>query len=715
MLILQFNRLLLLFTLTYYLGLVSLLAQSNNEKPVISELIMKIGEKRYALGNNLISYNGDKYLAFEYTEGDEVVEVKMYLYAVNNVKSLELVKSNDYAVVDSLLNFNDQYYAFKIKFNNLSQSDYLNFTFKVFNEDGDEYYQRINLFPFTQTAVTFIPQGEELYVGEVKTFELLTNNIQNINTKAILTEGEEINYWLSQRGGKLMLHVIPSEPGKKTLNLKIRVLKPFLNEDGEPTYELPVITRKFTIKESRLTFLDLDNNDIILDENTQLTGIEIQIENNPKLKLGKTYRIEAQEERGGALVAEIFTRSSLSNNRVLCWLRVYAYHRIGDGYLYIKDGDEAQFITNFRIGHKTKITKVSILRSGEEWTDNLSIYPGELIDVRVEGVALDKANLRFAGLYKLLTDSAQSNDHRQVFTLSIPITISKRRIYLTDHGEQTPFSLVVKEFQKPMPLDFVKINYGEGARPITEFDGPVLYNKNIQDVIISFDASLLDRAEKLHGKQYLSIDIQVTGNRRELIDLKTINDVVICPAETSYRFPFYAKNDCNRENITLNNYIRRKTHELYEWSKIELTVRHRKDKYSDQGYIQKFELILARRSSFDIDISFPAGLLIQKAGEEDIGSFSGISIAAIAQFKFYKPKSIAQLRPYRIGAGFLAINSFNFNDDADRDLALVVLGSVYPIKREDSKLNFPLHVGAGFLMGDQKWFYLVGPGIKIRF
>ena len=66
------------------------------------------------------------------------------------------------------------------------------------------------------------------------------------------------------------------------------------------------------------------------------------MESSRLLRMQKTYRLESQEEPGGSLIGEIFTKSSLANNRVLCILRVYNYHRKPDGYLYIKDGDVAR-------------------------------------------------------------------------------------------------------------------------------------------------------------------------------------------------------------------------------------------------------------------------------------------------------------------------------------------------------------------------------------
>jgi hypothetical protein len=115
-------------------------------------------------------------------------------------------------------------------------------------------------------------------------------------------------------------------------------------------------------------------------------------------------------------------------------------------------------------------------------------------------------------------------------------------------------------------------------------------------------------------------------------------------------------------------------------------------------------------------VSFPAGLLTKRVGESGYGSFSGISLATLAQFSFYNPEKINRLRPYKIGAGFVAINAFNLSSDTNvnRDLGLVVIGSVYPTRR-DAKLTFPLYLGGGYLLNNKNhWFFLLGPGIGIK-
>ena len=165
------------------------------------------------------------------------------------------------------------------------------------------------------------------------------------------------------------------------------------------------------------------------------------------------------------------------------------------------------------------------------------------------------------------------------------------------------------------------------------------------------------------------------------------------------RATFYADKQCRTDPLSLNALLGRKTYDLDEWSRIVVTVKHQASQYGEPGYAQTVELVLKRRYKFDIDVSFPAGLLTRKQGESSFGNLGGISLATLAQFSFYSPTKINRLRPYKIGAGFVALNAFNLgSSSANRDLGLVILGSVYPTRRE-AKFTFPLYLGGGFLLG----------------
>jgi len=69
----------------------------------------------------------------------------------------------------------------------------------------------------------------------------------------------------------------------------------------------------------------------------------------------------------------------------------------------------------------------------------------------------------------------------------------------------------------------------------------------------------------------------------------------------------------------------------------------------------------------------------------------------------------------KLGFGFIALNAFNFSSqNINRDMSLVALVSLYPTTK-DRKLNFPLYMGGGYFLSENKFFFLVGPGIQVSF
>jgi len=168
--------------------------------------------------------------------------------------------------------------------------------------------------------------------------------------------------------------------------------------------------------------------------------------------------------------------------------------------------------------------------------------------------------------------------------------------------------------------------------------------------------------------------------------------------------------------LSLNKYLRRSTSDLDDWSRINLTFKSTPGKYNDVQE-KEVEIILKKKYKFDIDVSFPAGLITvsedpENAGKTSYSNLYGISMAMVAQFAFYHPEKIAKVRPYRFGAGFLALDAFNFQSER-QDLALVALASLYPTTR-DKKLAFPLYIGGGYQFKAEKWMLLIGPGISVK-
>lgn len=701
-----------LFAFTaFFIAIVPAIGQSTIEQH-FSNVEIKIDTALFSWKKDRLMINNEPHLSFAYQKNDPMVEVRFY--PKEGVKIQELKKSDRYKILDSLTWINDNYFRVKLRFNDISNDGLFALTPMVLKQ-GKKINLDLPLFPYTYTYATIQPGDVELFIGEEKQFEVITNHPENLNIDPRWKEAEHYEYRIFRKGNKILFSVIPSKRGEININFSVALNRPYLNEDHAPKYTLEPQRIKFNVKGSRLSFLRFDERDLTF-ERDKIEGYEVQLDNHRNLELNKTYRIEATDEPGGALIAELFTVRRLSNDKVLCMFRPYNYHRISESYLFIKDGDEPKFITNINILSEAKINKVSMLREGGTWVNSNHLYPGEKVEIRLEGESLKRADFVFEGLNDVSADTLIRSESVVHYMIQVPVNIRTKSINIYNRTKKTGVSLDIQEYQRPRKLDFVIIEYGGAPKVADRITQPILHNGTIGDVSIQFDPRYIDEEDHLYGKQYLEIEVMIKDNNNILVERYTIDDIVVCPGEDSPRHFIYngSSGDCLNEMISVNDFISNKTHELEHWAKVELIIRHRKNRYNGNGYSERIEIIKEKLVTFDVDLSIPAGLLIKKVGVDGFPGLTGVSLSMMGQFSFYQKGEIQRLRPYKVGAGFLAKNAFNFNPEADRDLGIVILGSVYPTKK-GSRFSFPLYAGFGYFLNEERFFYLIGPGIQINF
>ncbi len=702
-----------LLTILLVLGSVGLIGQSTiaqgNMFSHFSDIQLRIDTNIYKYTLDRIFVENEWKLPFEYKETNPVVEFR--IFPRNNETqngSWKLKAANEYKIIDSLSLRVDGYYHFKVQFADLSQADFLNINIE---ENGKII--AIPIFPYTHTYATIYPGENELYIGDEKVFELVTNHPDNIVIDPLWKQKEGYEYRVHRSNDKIWISIIPTETGNLEIDFTIQLYRPNMS-NRRPKYVLDQQTFTFSVKGSRLKFLTFENKEVIW-ETKNPKGVELQIDNHRLLAINKTYRLEATDQSGGPLIAEMYTVRRLSNDKILCMFRPYNYHKISSGYLYIKDGDVPKFITNINILPEPKINQVSILRQGGSWVESKQVYPGETVEIRLEGEGLSRSDFKFEDLINLSNDSLIKNESVAHYLLKVPIDIRKKSINIYSGNTKTGVMLDIIEFQRPKELDFVIIEYGGTPVVAKEATQPILHETTIGDVNIQFDNQFIDDAFHLYGKQFLEIEIRITDANNKLVEKQIIDDIVVCPGSNSPRsFAYTSSTGCMNEVISINDYLSNKTHSLANWAKIELIIKHRKNVYGGQGYTSRVEIIKAKYVAFDVDLSIPAGLIIKKVGEPGFPGLSGISLSMLAQFSFYQRGEIQKLRPFKIGAGFLAKNAFNFNENAERDLGIVILGSVYPTKK-NRRFSFPLYAGMGYFLNESKFFFLIGPGVSINF
>jgi hypothetical protein len=708
---------LLLLLATAWLAPGSVWAQgSAPTTPLLRSLSLTFDTVRYSLGEQMLNVAGEPRLYFYYHNDDQVAELRL-VPARPGRRPPRLLPSSDFVLQDSLIAGPGGEYRGMLHFRNLTGAPFVRLAFAPATDSAGQparAQQIVSLLPLTRTTLDARLASPELFIGEEKVLEVSTNNVANVRVSNEWTKNQDIDYKLTREKNGLFLHLVPNTLGAHTLLVRALAERPHLDGASRLTYQLPPLRLDFVVRASRLRFLTAERKDVTYDDAGRSQGSEFVLDDGHNFDLHRTYRIEAQQEPGGALVAELYTRSYLSNDRVLCQLRVYNTHRQADGYLFIKDGDVAKYITNFDITPRPRIMAISVLHRGGDWGGNTTVSPGETVDVRLEGESLLKGRYHFDGANIIPSDSSTRSEKVVIYRVQVPLSSVRKRIVVFDASTPTDYGLSVKEAQRPHQLNFVQVNYGNGPHPVTQLNGPILYDKTIPDVVFSFNTNAIDESGNLYGRQYLTMDVRTVDDKGNLIDQRSVDQLVICPGESSPRYAYYQGNDCQVGNFSLNNLLGRKTYDLDAWYRIIITVRHDARQYGSQGYSQQIELVLRRHVNFDISVSFPAGLLTKYANQPSYTSFGGISLATLAQLSFYAPDRINKLRPYRIGAGFVALNAFNLSNDGSvqRDLGIVVIGSVVPV-RTGARLTFPLYLGGGYLLTQRLPFLLFGPGIGV--
>jgi hypothetical protein len=704
--------------LAFCFCLLSLAAMAQpSARQLFYNISLRIDTSLYTWEQHRLLVKDEAHLWFTYQEEDPVVELRFF-HRQQNVRGLSFLPSGDgYEILDSLLNVNDDYYRAKLRLQNITQTEFLSIPLLV-SQSGQRAptVYELRLFPVTQTLAYLPEEPNELFVGEEKTIVLESNKPENIRFNQVWTSGLPVNYQLSRREDKIHVQILSTQPGRQKLEIPLSLRKPFLDQEGRPVYQLPPLEKTIMVKPARLAFLAIDQREVSFEPGARREPLEIELDYDSKLKMLKTYRVESQEEPGGQLIAEIFTRNVLSNGRVLCWLRLYDYHQRSDGYLYIKDGDKAVYISNLDIIPETKVTAISLRREGQDWQPGNRVFPGERIELKLEGQSLHKADFRFDGIAELKMDSIIRNEREVAFSALVPINIRQNNIQIFNRSEPLRQALSIQEYERPRNFDFVSLSYGQQSISFDQADILIFAGETLPDIVLHFDRSLIDEG-RLHGPQELELDIQVLERGGALIDRREIRNITICPDATSPRYRAAREEGCWQTSIRLNEYLRRKTFDLDAWTSIRITLRHKQEKYGKNALSKTVEFVLHRKSLFDIDVSFPAGLIIKRIEEPGFGNLGGISMAVIGQFSFFRERKIAQAKPFKFGAGFLAFNAFNFSDNnSNRDVGIVALASIYPLPTKDrSRLSFPLFAGGGYFLSESKWFVLFGPGIRVTF
>ena len=667
---------------------------------------------------NRLTWKGQDYFYFEPATAQSELLISVKWPDMNRVLKVDLLSSPDFMVTDSLRLLEDGSATGRVRFEDLKRSVQPRMVFSLLMKDSSRLNRSLRLYPFFPPTLSAESMQVELFQDEEKVINLPIQEGKELYVSGAWQQYNGVSYRLFREGEAVKLALRANRQGRRSLSIPLRTLRPYLNDTGLPTQDVGTVHMDILVQTAPLSYLNLDTRDVFFEPMGQGATL-IQLDRLPGLRLERTYRVENQEGPGGRLIAEIFTRSVVENQqKVLAVMRTYALHREEEGYLYLKDGDQTRFFTNFNILSKPKLEKVSLLRPGQDWNSSLTVFPGETLEVKLEGEGLEKAKFTFGeGRYTATLDTTRISDYARYYTLEVPLGINETRMALTMNGKPTRFDLLVREHQRAHDLNFVQVDYGEGNYNLMaqRFDKPATHEGEVRDVTVSFRRHMLDDDEGgLHGIQNLSIEVRVTGPDKRLIEIREINDIKVVPSPISPRYSFYDKSKATEGVIRLNDYLANKTYDWKPWTQVEITVKHKDG--TPGGQTRKITLIPSQSMQLQLEVSFPAGLYTKKFNEAGLGTLSGISTAALVQASFYQPNRINKMSPWKVGGGFLALNALSSLTDGNDDKDLGVLGMVsfYPIN-SDSKVKFPLHAGLGYLFKSNTLFVVIGPGVQVNF
>jgi hypothetical protein len=231
---------------------------------IIEYVSIQGSQGEFDTNDHIVQAQGKDQLFFLYGEENETAIVTLALSAQAIDFDISLVASSDFTIIDSLYRWGDSI-QFRVRFKQLSQVELLRLTFKIAEADF-EAIEEVPLLPVYETYATIYPNSDELFIGEEKTFEVVTNNPKNLLVDYRWKEGPSFNHRFSRNGQVVLLHLIPKQRGSLPFELPIALRKPRLDFNDSLTFYTEPLSANFQVKEGRLVFLQLDQPEITPEE-----------------------------------------------------------------------------------------------------------------------------------------------------------------------------------------------------------------------------------------------------------------------------------------------------------------------------------------------------------------------------------------------------------------------------------------------------------------
>lgn len=662
---------------------------------------------------------GDRrYLSFVYTEAQPAAELRFLPRPTDEVVRLTLLASPDYEATDTTLQLSDGSFRSRIRFTGLSRKQAPSLTYRLTLAQGDTVNVEVPLFPIARSTVMVPPAERVWYVGQEREVPLETSLPQNIKPAATWTKTQGVAYRIVRKKEQPVLRVVPLAVGSRELRLPYQTLRPTLNPDSSLRYERVIEPFPITIKRGRTQFIALDRDAVELPRGAHVKEVEVSFPQQVSLSLKRTYRLEPQESDGGPLIAELFIREITNSNQMKAMLRVYAYHRRSEGVLYLKAEGETLFTMNLDIVPTPHLDAVELRRPGGDWQRDLTVYPGERLDLRLQGESLTRTKLAFEQLLPLRkeggNDSIRYSDTEILARVSIPVATERTQFPLLMDGQQTPYVLRLREYQRPRPLDFVRLTFERKTRVLTEVPSPIVVDAPLNSFQLRFLRDSIDLPGDLYGPQYLTIAVEVWSKDNQRLEARHEETICLCPGPSSPRRAVYEQLDCTEGVVDLNKLLTTPSYELPGWARIRLTVSHAKDHYAQGRQSRQVDLILRQTFEVGLEVSLPVPIILARFNDSPTDNLTSVGFAAFAQLRFYRQRGINELVPIQAAFGVMATDVFAFTSEARRDWGLTAMACFYPITGRQT-WSIPFYMGGGYLLDEGTGFFFMGPGLSVQF
>lgn len=755
---------------TYFIIIVLLYTTGNAYAATnpLDSIAVRVGWETFTKKNSVV-YLDINPIAVTVNSLDPVLEITLTLKSEFENADLKVGTSSDFTVKDSMIRLSSKILRFSIT-PNLPLVNYVCYIPININKNGNLEEYVIPILPVIKPVANFLITSTELHVGEEKNFNIEVNNNDFFRISSDWIRSGIFDYRIAINNDNLKMQLTARSAGKANFKFTIPLLVPML-VDGLPVYEYDFPAINFNVNVTRIAFLNLNKKEITLGEASRRDGVELIMENHISLEKGRIYKVEDVEKNDtiNPLIAELYVKEVLRGNRVRCIMRPEMLHAMKSGYLYLKMNKQTRFIINLNITPPLQVTNLSLLHEGGSWdSESIDVYPGETVFVKVEGVSLHKKTLDWEGDVSVTYDTTQISENVRFYKMKIPISTTSSRIFLRAGQVQTGKFLQIKEYQRPRPFDFVILSAHRNNVPLTKFTTKTYISRQtLRNIRFDFDNKIIDQGNDLYGKQYLDFDIQYFGAKGELIEFQKMSNYVVFPDQKSTRGKYYEGNTPETPKpISVDELFHYKMRNLEDYSKILITVSNSPNRYKEVSKPKEIEIVIQRPWRFDIDVSLPAGLMVQNLGQtkseieahgkwtKDMSNWQekvdkgeifitgqnektnaltyniappaepkkanfkdnigNISVAVIGQISFPEPNRVGRVYPWRVGVGFLVLNALNLASTTPADLALIAVASVYPL-RSSKLFNLPIHIGVGYRVNERIPFVMISPGISVRF